>query len=118
MRPLKNKSGALTKIKSIRGFLKHWLISSWKSNHISFKNRPCLKKRLKTAVSHFSTLELLEQVCGTQRDNDAEADVGGVDAWRRRRVDDEDGVLVLAPVGGSLEAFALEGHLLNTTILK
>ena len=77
-----------------------------------------MKKRLKTAVSHFSTLELLEQVCGAQRDNDAEADVGGVDAWRRRRVDDEDGVLVLAPVGGSLEAFALEGHLLNTTISK
>jgi len=58
-------------------------------------------------------LELLEQVGGAEGEDDPEAEVGRVDAGRRGGVDDEDGVLRLAPLGGKLEAFALESHLLK-----
>jgi hypothetical protein len=58
-------------------------------------------------------LELFVDVRGTESKNYAESDGGRVDVGTRCRVDEEDVVLVLAPLRGALEALPFEGHLLS-----
>ena len=57
-------------------------------------------------------LELFVDVRSAKSQNNSEPDCGRVDVGALRRVDQEDVVLVFAPLRGSLETVAFECHLL------
>jgi len=57
--------------------------------------------------------KLFKEVCGAKGNDDAKANVSRVDIRSCRRIDDEDVVLVLAPVGRSFEALSTKSHCLE-----